>query len=123
MSVKITTDDKGIKVFRKDKTWSGGTFATYSCKISSKDKNDEWQSVWKDLKFKKGVELNDKAVIQINNAFPVVESYKDTKKESWMVLDFDVIENGEVAAQVDADGFSAFPSDIDDDLPFAMPTR
>lgn len=120
MGIQIKTDDKGIKVFRKDKTWSGGTFATYFCKVSSKDKNDEWQGVFVDLRFKKGVEVNDKAVIQINNAFPVIDSYNGNNKMAWMVTDFDVLEGGETGSKIDTDTWA---STNDDDLPFAPPTR
>lgn len=121
MSVKIMTDEKGIKVFRKDRQGKNGTFSTYFCKVSSKDKNDEWQGVFVDLRFKKGVEVNDKAVIQINNAFPVVDSYNGNNKMVWMVTDFDVVDGGSASQDV-TDTWGNLDAN-DDDLPFAPPSR
>lgn len=121
--ITLKTDDKGIKVFRKDRqTKAGGTFATYSISISSKDRNDAWVSAYVDVKFKKDVEVNNKAVIKINNAFPVVEEYNGNKSIKYMVTDFEVIEKGEKSVETDSEGFSTINME-DMDLPFAGPTR
>lgn len=122
--ITLKTDEKGIMVFRKDRqTKAGGTFATYSISISSKDRNDEWVSAYVDVKFKKDVEVNNKAVIKINNAFPVVEEYNGNKSIKYMVTDFEVIEKSEASVETDSDGFSTFSNMEDLDLPFAAPTR
>ena len=43
MGLVVTTDEKGMKVYRKDRqTQAGGTFATYSIKIASKKKDGNW---------------------------------------------------------------------------------
>lgn len=103
MGLIITTDDRGTKIYRKDKqTRSGGTFATYSTSISSKKQDGSWVTTYKDCLFKKGVELNNKAVIKIKNAFPIVDEYNDKKYDKIFVMDFEVIDQGEAPADPNA---------------------
>lgn len=115
MSFIVTTDEKGVKIFRKDKTTqSGVTFPTYSAMISSKGTDGEWVYGYIDVAFKKGVEVNNKAKIKINNSFYVCNKYKDKVYVKLMITDFDVIEDGETAPSIDANGFMTIP---DDDIP------
>lgn len=117
MGLNVTSDDKGIKVYRKDReTKSGGTFATYSLAISSKDASGNWINGYMDAKFKKGVEVNNKAKIKINNAFFTVDEYNGKTYPKIFVLDFDVIEQGEVS-NINGDAFVNLDSN---DLPDFM---
>lgn len=119
MGLTVTSDEKGVKVIRKDKTWSGGTFATYSLMISSKV-NDEWLNGFTDCVFKKGVEVENKAIIKINNAFYTVSKSGDRTYVKLMITDFDVIKPGVPLNKptVDSEGFMQIPDNIDEELPF-----
>lgn len=118
MGLTVTSDEKGVKVIRKDKEWSGGTFATYSLMVSSKV-NDEWQNGFIDCTFKKGVELDNKTVIKINNAFYVVNKGKDDRAYvKLMITDFEILTQGQAKPKTDADGFMVIPENIDEELPF-----
>lgn len=124
MGLKLTTDDKPVTIFRKDREYSGGTFATYSVGVSSKDRDDNWVNGYLDVCFKKGVEVCNKSKISINNAFPVVRKYNDKAYVSWMITDFDVVEEGQPTPANDLanQGFLNIPEGAED-LPFAKPSR
>lgn len=121
MGFKLLTDDKLCVVYRKDKVSNAGNpYTTYCTKVSSKDKDGNWQSAFIDIAFKKGVEVNNKAKINIKNSFPVLNTYNDKTTIRWMILDFDVINQGEVKpdGNIDSSGFMNIDSDIDDEVPF-----
>lgn len=120
MGLKLVSDDKGpVTIFRKE---GNNGFVRYSAGISSKDKNGDWVNGYLDLNFKKGVELGNKAKINIKNSFPCVREYNGTKYYSYFVMDFEVVEEGEAINKPDENGFCNIP-DGADDLPFAAPTR
>ena len=121
MGVRLLTDDKPVIIFRKDKQTSNGCkFATYCMGISSKDKDGNWVNGFLDVVFKKGVEVNNKAKINIKNAFPTVSKYNDKTYIKWMILEFDVVDNGEVPQQAPtpSENWMNIPDGIDNSLPF-----
>lgn len=123
MGLTVKSDDKGVKVIRKDReTKNGGKFATYSLMVSSKDMDGNWVNGFIDCQFKKGVEIANKTKIQINNAFYVVNEYNGNKYTKIMILDYQVLEEGEqVTTQQPLGGaeeFMTIPMGIDDELPF-----
>lgn len=131
MGATLTADK--VKVFRKDKEWSGGTFATYSIGVSSKDKDGNYINGYLDVQFRKGVELGNKAEIKIKNAFPVVRESNGKKYVSWFINEFDELSQGEAPTPMEVEvedlpvanmnmGFVNVP-DGDSDLPFAKPSR
>lgn len=102
------TDDRGVKVIRKDKTSSTGKdYTTYSLMISQKQ-NEEWVAAFLDCTFKKGVSVNNKAKIKIINAFPTLNKYNDKVSIRWMITDFEVIEEGEIPPQTEPSGVPSF---------------
>ena len=128
MGIKIGTDDKGVLLYRKDKTSSNGnTYATYFIKVSSKS-GDEWVSGFIDVVLPKGKSVENKTTIYINNAFYIVSEYTDRNntKHTQMKLyiqDFETDGNATPAPQTDKDGFVNIPEGLDEDLPFARTTR
>jgi len=118
MGLRISTDDKGVKVFKKVRdTKNGGKFATYCLAVSSKDLEGNWLNGYIDCCFKKGVEVNNKAVINIKNAFYTVSEYQDKKYTKIFILDFDTIEAGESEKAVDT-SFMDISDGIEGALPF-----
>lgn len=87
MGLTVTADK--VKVYRNDSR----NFPTYSIGVSSKNKDGEWVMGFIECKFKKGVELQNKTEIKINNAFYVVEEYKEKKYVKLMITDFNTTDD------------------------------
>lgn len=132
MGLKIVTDDRPVKIIRKDKvSAAGNAYTQYSAMVASKDKDGNWHNGFIDVSFKHGVSVDNKAQIAIKNAFPVVSEYNGKTSVKWMITDFDVIVQGEGGSAptnasngngmaTDADGFLQINADIDlEELPFA----
>lgn len=132
MGLKIVTDDRPVKIIRKDKVSSAGNaYTQYSAMVASKDKDGNWHNGFIDVAFKSGVSVYNKSQIAIKNAFPVVSEYNGKTSVKWMITDFDVIVQGECSSAptnasngngmaTDADGFLQINADIDlEELPFA----
>ena len=76
MGLRITTDGKPVTVYRQDKTAnSGTTYQQYSLGVASKDKDGNWVNGFIDCQFKKGVDVANKAKINITNGFYIVSEY------------------------------------------------
>lgn len=114
MGLKVTTDTKPVKVFRKDKEWNGSTFATYSIGISSKDKDGNWVNGYLDCQFKKGVELQNKEEIFVNNAFYICNKSGERVYSKLMITDFAKANS----TPTDSEGFMQIPDGADDEMPF-----
>lgn len=108
LRIDVKTDDKGTKVFRSDKYG----FPKYSVALNNKV-NDEWKSCFFDCRFKKGVEVQNKTVIKINNAWFSFNE-KDGKTYPYIFIsDYEVI-----GGAVPDSGFVNIPEGVDDGLPF-----
>ena len=53
MGLVFATDEKGLKIWRDDK----GQFPRDSYSISRKNDQDKWENCYKDVRFKKGVDI------------------------------------------------------------------
>lgn len=97
MGLKLITDDKPVKVIKKERSWSGGIFNVYSLMVSSKGKDGNWTNGFVDAQFKKADEskVTNKCKIMIKNAFPTVNESNGKTYTKWMITDFDVVEEGE----------------------------
>lgn len=86
--IVISTDDKGVKVWRNDKNG----FPTYSLTISKKNDDGTYGHVYQNIRFKKGVEVDNGETIIIKNAFPTFSTGKDGKNyQHWMITDFEFV--------------------------------
>ena len=117
MGIKITTDGKPVKVYRKD--YNGRP--SYSIKLSKKE-GDNWVRIYKPIRFKTGYAVSDGQYITIQDGFPVVDSWvKDDQqytREVWMITKFDsdapYTRPREDAPEETIEGFSA----VDEGIPF-----
>lgn len=121
----LTLKADKLKIYRKDRTsQAGNAYTTYSTKINSKDKDGNWQSVFITVRFKKGVEVNNKADIKVNNAFFGVDTYNGNSTLTMIITDFEVVADGVSAdanagSQVNVDtDFMNIPDGIAEELPF-----
>lgn len=121
MGLKLTTDDKPVKVFVSEKDGKNGKFSTYSIGTSSKDQEGVWIKAYIDVAFKKDAlkPMNQQDII-IKNAFPSVSEYNGKKYIKWIITDFDIV--GENVATVT--GNEGFMQVTDEgSLPFAPISR
>lgn len=111
----ITTQDNGIKVYRKEVDYKGNKLVFYSTPLYSKKSDGSFVTYYMDLGFKKGIEVGNKAEIKINKSFLTCTEVKGVSKPKLFVMDFEIIKQG-----VDADGagFVDIPEGIDEELPF-----
>lgn len=104
-------------VFKNEHTTNGEKWYSYNISISSKDYSGEYVSTTMPIKFKKGIELTDRARIDIKNGFLRVREYdKDGEKRKIveiMCLDFDTILGS--TAEAAPDGYASLQ---DEDIPF-----
>lgn len=118
MGIKLETDDKGIKVIRKDGTSKAGNpYTMYSLMYSFKV-GEEWKNGFIDAGFKKGVDLANKSKIIIKDAFLTGTEFNGTTKPKIIVMDFDVLEGGESAQKPSADDFLMVTDDMQEEMPF-----
>lgn len=112
MGLIIKTDNYPVMIFRDDK----GQYPRYSMGISSKSKDGEWIKGYVPCKFKKGIDLENMTKIKINNAFPVASQGEKYVFVSWMITDFEVVD--EEKQEATPDDFMTIPEGIDEELPF-----
>ena len=119
MGLTLKTDNKPVTVIRKDGvSQSGKAYTMYSLMYSFKNSNEEWKNVFVDCAFKKGTDLVNKSKINITNAFMTGSEYNGNTKPKIFVLDFNVVEGGEVAPAPSGDmDFMKIDADMDS-LPF-----
>ena len=120
MGMIVTTDDKGVKVYAKEREGANGKFMSYSVGVSSKSQSGEWVNGYVNCKFKKGVTVANKTKIKIKNSFFIVTKSGDKTYTQLMITEFDVLEPGETAAQ-DADEFIKIDDkakELEDEMPF-----
>lgn len=126
MGLKITTDDKGVRIWRVDKVSSNGNpYTRYFTKVSSRD-GDEWVSAFIDVLFPKGTNIADKTDILIKDAFYLVSKYQDKTSMKLYIKEWEVfgVAPESQIGKTDSDGFMNVPEGIDEDeLPFARTTR
>ena len=122
MGLKIVTDDKPVTVVRKDGTsQSGKAYTMYSLMYSFKNSNDEWKNVFIDAQFRKGTDLANKSKINVTNSFMTGSEYNGNTNPKIFVLDYTVVEGGNVQATVapSDNEWVNIPDNLDDDsFPF-----
>jgi len=115
-------NDRNVKVFAND--YNGKRL--YSIGLSKKDTNGEYVNGYMSCRFKKDVELNNKATIAIKDAW--LDFYLSNKRTIPYIFinDFELIDKGEEKQDIQQNEVEKDPyekmGDIveltDDDLPF-----
>lgn len=109
MAVKYGATIEGTgKVFAFD----NGTLTSYSIGISAKDKDGNYINGYQPVRFKKGIKVPDRSVINYK-AFPTAVKGKDKPFVIWQILEYTMAD--EMASPTEPDGYSAL---VQDDIPF-----
>ena len=82
MALVVTTDEKGLKVWRNDE----GQYPRYSYTISRKNKDGEWENCYQTIKFKKDVSVANGTDIKVEKAFFSFDVGKDGKKYPYLMV-------------------------------------
>lgn len=119
MGIKITTDDRPVKVWRSEKNG----YVSHSISVSKKE-GDTWINGYQPIRFLRGIGVPNGAEITIKNAFPTLDSWvKDNQQFTriiWQIMDFEGPRSNETAESYDTadaelpDSFSQ----AEDDIPF-----
>ena len=110
MGLHITTDEKGIMIFRDDKR----SYPSYYYSVSRKNDKGEYDSCYKTVKFKKDVSVENKTIISIKNAFESFDINKDDPKKKYpylMITDFEVMKAPEPEITIPDTDEDAVPFD------------
>ena len=125
MGIAISTDDYGVTVWRSDKFG----FPQYAIGVQKKEQ-DRYITDYQAVRFKKGVELENKEKIKILHAFPVLDTWEkngqDFKRIVWMITDFTYMDRAERPVQgtqmqmasVQRDNVPEGFNAVEDDIPF-----
>lgn len=125
----LTLTGEKVKIYAKEKTWSGGSFMTYSAMVSSKGKDGNWTNGFIDVQFKKAdaEKITNKCKIDVKNAFPTVTESNGRTYVKWFINEFVIVEGGEAPVDPNefvsiADGelpdFMSVDDSIDEEVPF-----
>lgn len=124
MGLKCVTDGRPVTVYANERTTqSGGKFMSYSIGVASKDKDGNWINGYQECAFKKDAVVNNKMKINISNSFFTVYKDKEGKPHNRLfIMEFDVVEQGEVPQHntqaTGNENWMEIPSDIEESLPF-----
>ena len=87
MGIRITTDTRGIKVWRSDR----GEYPSYAVQVSKKE-GDSWVNEYQRVKFKGSPDIPNGTVIEIKDGFPALDTWvKDGvehKRIVWIIMDY-----------------------------------
>ena len=87
MGIRVTTDNRGVKVWRNDRIGK----PSYAIRVSKKE-GDTWINEYQKVLFKGGADIPNGTVIHIKDAFPTVDSWvKDGVQHSrsmWVIMDY-----------------------------------
>ena len=87
MGIRISTDHKGVKVWRSDKTGK----PSYAIQIGKKE-GDTWINEYQKVWFKGGADIKNGTTIYIRDAFPTIDSWvKDGVQHTrimWIIMDY-----------------------------------
>lgn len=89
MGLVVSTDERGLKIWKDEKS----QYPRYSYCISRKN-GEQWENCYQSVRFKKDVSVPNGAEIQIKNAFFSFDTAKDDPKKKYpylMVTDFEIV--------------------------------
>ena len=90
MGIRISTDNKGVKVWRSDKY----EHPTYAIQIGKKE-GDTWVNEYQKVRFRGSPDIKNGTEVYIHDGFPTLETWvKDGyehKRVIWVIMDYDYI--------------------------------
>ena len=81
-----------IRIFAKDIAYSGTSFRAYSTGISSKNQDGTYNNAYMPVRFRRGIELEDKQMINILSAWLIPIKIKENQVVGLFINDFTLVE-------------------------------
>lgn len=114
----MTVDSKKpIMIFAKNKEYNGDTFRVYSTGISSKSQDGTYNNAYIPVKFRKGIEIEDRQLINILSAWLMPIKLKDNFIVGLFINDFNLVESKNNSTNNATSNMSVNNYNMDD-LPF-----
>lgn len=120
MGLNISTDEKGIKIYKQIKSNTNGQeYPIYSTQISNRDKHGNWKNAYVTVKFGTGVDVPNKSVIKVNKGFMTFNPNvaNGAKYPFAFISEFEIIKEGEdslsTAIESLNDDFTSIPDSLD----------
>ncbi len=90
----MTVDSKKpIMIFAKNREYNGNTFRVYSTGISSKSQDGSYNNAYMPVRFRKGIEIEDRQLINILSAWLMPIKIAENFVIGLFVNDFNLIES------------------------------
>ena len=84
---------KPIMIFAKNREYNGNTFRVYSTGISSKSQDGTYNNAYMPVKFRRGIELEDRQLINILSAWLMPIKIGENFTVGLFINDFNLVEN------------------------------
>lgn len=84
---------KSIMIFAKNREYNGNTFRVYSTGISSKSQDGTYNNAYIPVKFRKGIEIEDRQLINILSAWLMPIKIGENFVVGLFINDFNLVEN------------------------------
>ena len=88
MGVRISTDYRGVKVWRSDR----GEKPSYAIQVSRKE-GDTWINDYQKVRFKGGADIPNGTTVFIRDGFPTLDTWVNDGVEYhrivWMIMEYD----------------------------------
>ncbi len=83
-----------IMIFAKNREYNGNTFRVYSTGISSKSQDGTYNNAYMPVKFRKGIEVEDRQLINLLSAWLMPIKIGENFVTGLFINDFNLKENG-----------------------------
>lgn len=84
---------KPIMIFAKNREYNGNTFRVYSTGISSKSQDGSYNNAYMPVKFRRGIEVEDRQLINILSAWLMPIKFGENFIIGLFINDFNLVEN------------------------------
>lgn len=84
---------KPIMIFAKNKEYNGRTFRVYSTGISSRSQDGTYNNAYMPVKFRKGIEIENRQLINILSAWLMPIKIGENFTIGLFINDFNLVEN------------------------------
>ncbi len=115
----MTVDSKKpIMIFAKDREYNGNTFRVYSTGISSKSQDGTYNNAYIPVKFRKGIILEDRQLINVLSAWLMPIKIGENFAVGIFVNDFNLVEKNSSNNTTNNNNAISNSYNSMDDLPF-----
>lgn len=109
---------KPIMIFAKNREYNGNTFRVYSTGISSKSQDGTYNNAYIPVRFRRGIELEDRQLINILSAWLMPIKIGENFTVGIFINDFNLVEKNSASNNTNNNTVASSNYNSMDDLPF-----